>query len=284
MADDQNQSNTPTPSESTQAETPRVPAPETPVAGAMTASPLTGGGPHRAEPEKKSAEEHGVKKGPPKPPVSPPKQPPRQPPRPSQGSSEQSPPQSQTGPVTQPVYPQPAAAGPPHPLMMPSGHVHDPAVSSLLAQTLNNQRTQAQKFLLVELPEDDWPRLHEYETIEQLLEGIKTRLGQNCHLFPFLGHKLAITQGPNRFLITPYGPLPLFDIPEPDQVDEAEYGWVGQSLVHPEPPTSDQEDEDEEIEGDEETEDEVVQPELPNAAAEEEDDDTPMFDEEDEPS
>lgn len=280
MADDQNQSNTPTPNESTQVETPRVPAPETPVPGAITAAPLTGGGPHRAEPEKKSAEEHGVKKGPPKPPTSPPKQPPRQPPRPSQGPAGQQPPQSQSRPVAQQVYPQPGMAGQPQmPMMMPPGHIHDPAVSSLLAQTLNNQRTQAQKFLLVELPEDDWPRLHEFETIEQLLTGIKERLGSNCHLFPFLGHKLAITQGPNRFLITPYGPLPLFDIPEPDNVDEAEYGWVGESLVHPEPPTSDEE-EDEEAEGEDE-ESQVVQPGVPADATDEEDD-TPMFDEDDE--
>lgn len=281
MADDQNQSNTPTQQGPTPAQPLHIPAPQTPVAGAMTAAPLTGAGPHRSEVEKKPPA-HQMPKGPPKaPPAAPPKQPPRQT-QPRKGTETVGePPQQQ--PPAQPVYPQQAM--PAAHLQMPavgmSQGIADPAVASLLKQTLNNQRTQAQKFLLLVLPEDDWPRLHEYEDVNQLITAIKELLGTNCHIFPFLGHKLGITEGPNRFLITPYGPLPLFDIPEPDQIGEAEYGWVGSSLDRPVLPTTDRLEDEEAEDGEDDEDSEVVQPTAEvTVTAEEDPDETPMFDEE----
>ena len=281
MADAQNPSNTPTPNESNQAETPHIPAPQLPVQGAMTASPLTGAGPHRGEAEKKP--EHNVPKGPPQ-------VPPSQPPRTKQSGPTQ-PRREQEGvgvpPQQQPPAPVPQTAMPAAPLQMfpqgmPQG-IPDPAVASLLTQTLNNQRTQQQKFLLLVLAEDDWPRMLEFDDVNQLLAAIKERLGSNCHLFPFLGHRLTITEGPNRFLHTPYGPLPLFDIPEPTDAAETEYGWVGDPLDRPQAPATDsQEDDEDELPEDDESE--VVQPGVPaDAPAPVPEGETPMFDDDDPP-
>lgn len=102
-------------------------------------------------------------------------------------------------------------------------------------------------------PEDDWPRCEEFDDVKQLINRIKEMLGKPCHLYPFLGNKLTITKGPNHYLMTPMGPLPLFDLPNPDEVDPAEHGWVGPERQIPAPPTlSEVEDSQHEAEADDE--------------------------------
>jgi len=218
----------------------------------MDASPLTG---HREAPVAETEEPAtGVK------PRSIPPRPVRRPPRPAAVEQQA------------PAQPQEQAA-PPQELPQLSGM--DPAVASMFRQSMNMQRQTAQHFYLVVLPEANWPTCEEFETVELLIERIKVLLGAPCSLFPFIGTKLPIKKGPGpfRFLSTPTGPLPLFDMPEADDAAEAEYGWVGEEF---DMPTYDAEGDTEEEESQEAIiaiPDEEESP-LPDTPA----DNTPMFD------
>ena len=213
----------------------RVPAPVLPPPGAAIASPMTGAGPHRSEQTEEQAEEKKIADAPPIPtsqrPTRPPK--PSRPKRPNQkpgfprkpqaGQSEAGVPPQQP-PLDQPVCSQPADQVAALPL-------HDPAVASLMLTAMNQQRHVGQKFLLVIVPEDNWPRVETHDEIQTCLDAIKELLGSNCHVYAFMGQQMKITAGPNRFLHTPMGPMPLFDIPTPDAVEEEELGWLGTDLM-----------------------------------------------------
>ena len=114
--------------------------------------------------------------------------------------------------------------------------LHDPATASLLLATLNSQRQVGQKFLIVVVADDDWPHIHEYEDINTCIEEIKQWIGTNTFVFAFMGQRMPISAGPNSFLQTPMGPMPLFDIPEAKDFTEAEYGWLGDELHTEQPP------------------------------------------------
>ena len=114
---------------------------------------------------------------------------------------------------------------------IPEGHsppVPDSATTSLLLQALSAGRPQSQKFGMVIIPEDGWPTCEEFGTAEALVARIRELLGQSCFLFPFLGTRLGITEGVNRFLTTPFGAIPLFEIPDPTETPEVATGWVGE--------------------------------------------------------
>lgn len=114
----------------------------------------------------------------------------------------------------------------------------NPTVQAMVMQLFNQSKLAGQEFHMVVLPEDDWPAIETYDTIEKLIEAIKGYLGTPTHIFPFVGQVMGITSGPNHHLRTPYGMLPLFSIPTEDDVEEVEYGWVGPSLQRPEAPQS----------------------------------------------
>lgn len=185
----------------------RVSAPKLPPPGAITASPHTGSGPHKAPPVKVAPGER---------PSLVPRQPRPAPPKPQAPTAKQESekPKSETAPVIPPVT-------------APTALNTDPATVSMLMQLLNQQRQTAQKFYMVVLPDDGWPSVEEFNTVVELVDNIKQRLGQAVYLFPFLGQRLIITKGEHKFLQTPLGALPLFDIPDPTNTDETTYGWVG---------------------------------------------------------
>ena len=191
-------------------------------------APLTGQGPHKADEAKTKAAEIASK------PKGPPLAPPKRPSQPSQPIGQLQQPQ--------PLAPQPQMVGLP---------TDDPALASLLIQALGLQRKVAQKFHLLVLPEDGWPTCEEFDEVQQLLDRIKGFIDQPVCLFAFMGHRLAITAGPHRYLHTPMGPLPLFDIPKPEQAAQAEYGWVGKPMDTPKPPQSDSENEIDDMDVDE---------------------------------
>lgn len=240
MADEQNPSNTQTPPESTPVQVPTVPAPSLPVPGAATSAPLTGQGIHRQPTDAhdtpaslaQKAQAHGAVQQPKRPPAAPPAQPPRRP------------------PAAPPVITQSNGATPP-PMMPPmpppmaniyAGWQNNPAMLSMMMQTLNQQRPAAQKFHLMVLPEAGWPTFEEYDDVTQLVARVKALIGQPYCLFAFLGFRLPITNGPLRYLQTPMGALPLFDIPNADAAPTAEFGWVGPDMDIPVAPTSDTEE------------------------------------------
>lgn len=241
MADEQNPSNTQTPSDSTPVQLPRVPAPQLPAPGAAISAPMTGQGIHRQPTDAhdtpaslaQKAQQQGAVQPPKRPPASPPKRPPQVPPTVTQSATVVPPPT--IPPMMNPGVVQPLPG-------MFNGWQNNPAMLSMMMQTLNNQRPAAQKFHLMVLPEAGWPTFEEYDDVTQLITRVKSLIGQPYCLFAFLGFRLPITNGPLRYLQTPMGALPLFDIPNADAVPTAEFGWVGPDMDIPVPPTSDTED------------------------------------------
>ena len=128
-----------------------------------------------------------------------------------------------------------------------------PAAHTLVQQLIENARGADQQFYLVILPEDASPRVETFSSVESLQARIMELLGTEVSLFPFMGYWLGITRGDNRFLHTPFGVLPLFELPVPDESAIDNTGWVGTETreldipEHPTPPRvmeDDGEDED----------------------------------------
>jgi hypothetical protein len=127
--------------------------------------------------------------------------------------------------------------------MMPAANwMQNPAFSSMVTQAMNSQRPAAQKFYLWLLEEGGWPTLEEYSDMVQFVDRIKSLIGQPYCLCPFMGFHLTITNGPMRYLQTPMGPIPLFDVPDGSTAPGATFGWVGPDMDVPQPPMSDTED------------------------------------------
>jgi len=114
-------------------------------------------------------------------------------------------------------YPPPMPAAPPW---------ADNAVGSLLTAVLNQRRDIGSKFHMLLIPETDLPSLQSFDTIDELKAAIKEKLDMSVHVYCFMGHSLRVTKGPFHFLQTPYGAVPLHDIPSPDDADVID-GWMG---------------------------------------------------------
>ena len=196
--------------DSTPVARPYLPAPHTPLPSAMLSMPLTGQGGPAGDTDMPAAATI---------PAAPPTRPPRRPPALS------------APPVAAVQSPTPPAA----PWLVPG-----PAMTSLVTHALNSARPASQKFTLMVLPEDGWPAFEDFEDVGVLVGRIKQLVGTQCCLFAFLGHRLDITAGPHRFLQTPMGALPLFDIPDASSAPSAQFGWMGGDLDTPQAPTTDQ--------------------------------------------
>jgi hypothetical protein len=134
----------------------------------------------------------------------------------------------------QPQY-QPSPMVPQHMLqqpstMLPNGIAFDGALGSLMSAVLNQKRDVDSKFYMLLIPESAPPVTHAFDAVEELRTAIKGHLGTSTYIFCFLGHALKITKGPFHFLQTPYGAVPLHDIPAPTEQDSLTDGWVGPEL------------------------------------------------------
>jgi hypothetical protein len=160
---------------------------------------------------------------------------------------------------------------------IPQDQLQMPAAQSLLYQLLNHQRGQSQKFHLVIVPDDDHPTCITCDTVEELLEHIRPYLDTNTSLFPFMGNPMRISKGPNRYLDTPFGALPLFVLPPTDELEFESDGFVGVPKKELKPPAA--EDDDEDDEEDEEAQEERTGTPAPPAipAPEPQDTETPVF-------
>ena len=103
-------------------------------------------------------------------------------------------------------------------------------MQSLLTKLLAVNRTARQSFHLIVVPHDDWPSCETYQDVDQLIAAIRRRVGSECHLYPVMGERLRITTGNLKYLKTPFGSLPLFDVDEQGVVDGEEDGWVGSNM------------------------------------------------------
>jgi hypothetical protein len=128
----------------------------------------------------------------------------------------------------QPVYPQQPQFNMPY--QQPAAAAIPPwadnAVGSLLTAVLNQRRDVGSKFHMLLIPETDLPSLQSFDTIDELKAAIKTKLDMAVHVYCFMGHSLRVTKGPFHFLHTPYGAIPLHDIPAPTEDDVID-GWMG---------------------------------------------------------
>lgn len=71
------------------------------------------------------------------------------------------------------------------------------------------------------VPEEGWPTFHAFASMEALQQFITTHVGAATAVYAFLGIPLRITSGEFRYLATPYGTLPLFNVsPASDTYDE----------------------------------------------------------------
>lgn len=81
-----------------------------------------------------------------------------------------------------------------------------------------------QKVFLVTVPEANAATVETFDTLEALIQVLKTRLGSRNQVFIFHGSRLGITKGPFRHLVTPDGNrLPLFDTTDDDLDPD---GWL----------------------------------------------------------
>jgi len=99
-----------------------------------------------------------------------------------------------------------------------------------MSAVLNQKRDVDTKFHMLLIPEAAAPAMHAFDSVEELRTAIKGHLGTSTYIFCFLGHALRITKGPFHFLQTPYGAVPLHDIPAPTDQESLTDGWVGPEL------------------------------------------------------
>jgi hypothetical protein len=121
-----------------------------------------------------------------------------------------------------------AAAAPPGGMHIPPSQ---PGVVDLFMRVVDAQRQATQRFCLLIVPEDNYPRFEEFDTVAALVTAIRSYADTDFHLFPFLGTRLPITKGPFRFLRTPFGGnIPLFDMID-ENAPEEEHGWMGKTAL-----------------------------------------------------
>lgn len=106
-------------------------------------------------------------------------------------------------------------------------------------QHLQAMRQQAEedtkpRWHLVEIPEGEFPQLHAFMTLDDLVEYLKEVIeAGHGRVFPFYGERMHISHGPLRHLmIGGREPIPLFELPETLLIDET--GYVGDPEDEPE--------------------------------------------------
>ena len=75
-----------------------------------------------------------------------------------------------------------------------------------------------------------------FETLDELVAYLKTRIDQDVSVFAFRGERLKISKPPMRHLLVPgQDPVPLFDLP--GELEEDESGYLGVDPINQaEPP------------------------------------------------
>lgn len=126
---------------------------------------------------------------------------------------------------------QPAVEEAPPPAVEPPAAPCQPKVFSLHEITKAHLDALCSTYSLAVIPEEEWPFVEEYQHVDELLTAIRQRLGQDCHIFPFMSSRMPIIQqGASWFLQTPVGLLPIAE-PAPTARDST--GWVGSTPRDP---------------------------------------------------
>jgi hypothetical protein len=74
-----------------------------------------------------------------------------------------------------------------------------------------------------------------FETRDELVTRLKELIDRDVTVFSFAGRQLKVSKPPFRHLLTPWGNLPLFDIPK-DNFEPDDTGYLGIDPTHLESP------------------------------------------------
>jgi len=179
----------------------------------------------------------------------------------------ESPPISQEPPWVDPPSPTPTS--------LSTEQMQMPAAQSLVLQLANHNRGQSQKFHLVIIPDDDHPCVRTYDVIEDMIADMQQYFDTPTSLFPVMGDLLQISKGPNRYLVTPFGNLPLFALPGSGELEFENDGFVGEPVKELVVPASETVDDDDDADDDDD--DEASEAVTPAIAAPADEQDTPVL-------
>lgn len=89
-------------------------------------------------------------------------------------------------------------------------------------------------YAVVLTPDGDFT-VEDFDTLETLTARLKELVDRDVSVFSFAGVRLAISKPPFRHLLTPWGNMPLFDIPK-DNLEPDDTGYLGVDPIHLEAP------------------------------------------------
>lgn len=78
--------------------------------------------------------------------------------------------------------------------------------------------------------------VHDFGTMPELLTFVRGLVDRDTSVFCFAGTQLKISKPPMRYLLTPWGHQPLFDLPNPDALEPDDTGYLGVDPVYFEEP------------------------------------------------
>jgi hypothetical protein len=111
--------------------------------------------------------------------------------------------------------------------------MHMPVVQNLVRQLMDTEIARGMKFYLVVVPDDGDPRMEEFEEVSIMQNRITELLeGTEAAIYPFMGHWLWLSEPPYHYMSTPFGMLPLFKVPSPNEVKINRSGWIGKEQQH----------------------------------------------------
>lgn len=87
------------------------------------------------------------------------------------------------------------------------------------------------KFYAAILYHDGDYKVEPFDTLDLLVERLKSLIDQDASVFTFAGTQLRVSKPPFRHLLTPWGNKPLFDI-APDVLEADETGYLGCDPIH----------------------------------------------------
>ena len=91
------------------------------------------------------------------------------------------------------------------------------------------------KFHAVVYSADGDITIESFETAEALAARLKALIDHDVSVFPFMGDRLYISKPPMRYLMTPSGNIPLFEVKK-DNLEPDDTGYLGMDPIHFEDP------------------------------------------------
>jgi len=110
----------------------------------------------------------------------------------------------------------------------------DDAPNPEVKVTPEGAEAPGQYYAVILSPEGDF-KVEEFDALEKLTARLKELVNRDVSVFSFAGVRLNISKPPLRYLLTPWGNMPLFDM-STDNLEPDETGYLGVDPVHLEAP------------------------------------------------